>query len=1150
MSFSFRSNLNRKMKTTTIKERSRFLLSKMLSMIHCLCYIYMMIMANYLTAGALAISHNNISTDQSALLSLKAHITSDPQNILTANWSSASNSNICNWVGVSCGAGHHRVTALNLSHMGLAGVIPPHLGNLSFLVELGIENNSFHGPLPQELSRLRRLKAINFENNSFMGTVPSWFGSFAKLQTIRLYGNGFSGFIPAAIFNLSALEIIDLRRNQLSGSIPREIGNLTMVKGIYLDDNKFEELPNEMGSLVQLEELSVRSNALKASALVPVFNISSLTILNLYGNNMSGSLPDNICEHLSSIRIFNFSGNQLDGLIPSKLWQCKELREISLLSNNFRGSIPKSLGNLTYLTHITLAENHLTGTIPDEIGNLPQLEILDLEINNLSGVIPSKLFNLSMIRIIGLSINQLSGSLPANIGLKAPNIEFLYVARTNLVAGLLPNLSNASKLRVLDLNTNSFTGFLPSTLCSLKNLERLFLYSNNLTIDASTPQAASTLSCLFNLRNLTRLYLGDNPLNTTISASRRNLSTSLRCVNLFGSNIRGNIPVEIGNLSGLIGLYLGNNRLSGAIPTSIQRLQNLQVLYLDDNELQGHIPYELCQLNNLADLVLAGNRLSGSIPSCLGTLAVALRSLWLGSNLLTSKIPSSLWELKYILELDLSSNSLVGPLSEDIGKLKDVVDMDLSNNHFSGNIPGSIGGLQKMINLSLANNYLEGPIPGSFKTLLSLEFLDLSKNNLSGVIPKSLEALLYLKHLNLSFNKLEGEIPTGGPFGNFSDESFVSNDALCGTSRLHVPLCKYKTKVEPNWRKAKYIISGVMSVILLAAAALTLKLCRKRNIEVVRETALLRQVLWRRVSRLELVRATNGLHESNLLGTGGFGSVYRGTLSDGIDIALKVFNLQLERAFKSFVKECEMLSNIRHRNLIKIISYCDELDFKALVLQLMPNGSLEQWLYSPNRSMTILQRLDIMKDVALALEYLHQGYSIPIVHCDVKPSNILLDDDMVAHVADFGIARLIGSGDSMTETMTLATVGYMAPEFGMEGSVSTSGDVYSFGIVLMETFTKRKPTDEMFVGEMNLKQWIADSLFLNAAIDEVVDADILGTEEDGGFVSRRDCLSSVIRLALACTAALPKERINMKDAVVALNKIKAKYLKDSGGVNS
>ncbi|XP_028965904.1 probable LRR receptor-like serine/threonine-protein kinase At3g47570 [Malus domestica] len=1095
----------------------------MLSMIHRLCYIYMMIMANYLTAGALAIAHTNFSTDQSALLALKAHITRDPQNILTANWSSASNSDICNWVGITCGARHHRVTALNLSHMGLAGVIAPHLGNLSSLVELGLMNNSFHGPLPQELSCLRRLKAINFGNNNFMGTIPSWFGSFPKLQTIKLYGNDFSGSIPAAIFNLSALEIINLSRNQLSGSIPREIGNLTMVKGIYLDDNKFEELPNEIGSLGRLEELFVQDNALKGSAFVPVLNISSLTAFNLQGNNMSGSLPDNMCDHLSSIRQFYLTQNKLDGLIPSKLWQCKELRIFSLASNNFRGSIPKSLGNLTYLTTILLEENNLTGTIPEEIGDLPQLEALSLGFNNLNGIIPSKLFNNSMIREISLSFNQLSGGLPANIGLNVPNLEILRVARNNLVVGLLPNLSNASKLWELDMSVNSFTGFLPSTLCSLKNLECLLLYSNNLTIDVSTPQAASTLSCLFNLRNLIRLHLGDNPLNTTIPAS--NLSMSLLYVDLSFSNIRGNIPVDIGNLSSLIALKLESNQLSGAIPTSIQRLQNLQGLYLNDNELQAHIPYELCQLDNLAKLRLGGNRLSGSIPSCL-------------------------WELKFILYLNLSSNSLVGQLSEDIGKLKGVVDMDLSNNHFSGNIPGSIGGLLHMINFSLASNNLEGLIPSSFKTLLSLEFLDLSKNNLSGEIPKSLEALLSLKHLNLSFNKLQGEIPTGGPFENFYADSFASNGALCGASRLHVPMCKYGTKVKPKWRKAEYIISGVILVILLVAAALILILRRKRNVEVVRETASLRQVPWRRVSHQELVKATNGLHESNLLGTGGFGSVYQGTLSDGIDIAVKVFNLQLEGAFKSFDKECEMLSNIRHRNLIKIISCCDELDFKALILQLMPNGSLEKWLYSPNRSMNILQRLDIMKDVALALEYLHHGYSMPIVHCDVKPSNILLDDDMIAHVADFGIARLIGGGDSMTETITLATVGYMAPEYGMRGIVSTKGDVYSFGIVLMETFTKRKPTDEMFVGEMNLKQWIENSLFPDSAIDEVVDADILGTEEDGDFVSRRDCLSSVMRLALACCAALPEERINMKDAAVTLNKIKTKYLKDSGGVNS
>ncbi|XP_020421486.1 receptor kinase-like protein Xa21 [Prunus persica] len=178
-----------------------------------------------------------------------------------------------------------------------------------------------------------------------------------------------------------------------------------------------------------------------------------------------------------------------------------------------------------------------------------------------------------------------------------------------------------------------------------------------------------------------------------------------------------------------------------------------------------------------------------------------------------------------------------------------------------------------------------------------------------------------------------------------------------------------------------------------------------------------------RVSHLEFLRATNGFNKSNLLGTGGFRSVvYKGTISDGIDVAVKVFNLQLEGAFKSFDSECEVLNNIRHRNLIKIIGCCSQIDFKALVLQYMPNGSLDKWLYSQNSHLNnILQRLNILTDVASALDYLHHGHGYPKhdVHCDVKPSNILLDDDMVAQVADFGIARLLDGGDSITQTMTL-----------------------------------------------------------------------------------------------------------------------------------
>ncbi|CAL8120627.1 unnamed protein product [Prunus armeniaca] len=1113
-------------------ERSRFLLSITLLLVH---------YNSICTVGA---TQTNITTDQSALLALKSHITSDPHNILV-NWSTTTS--VCNWVGITCGAHHLRVASLNLSYMSFTGTIPPHLGNLSFLVALSFENNSFHGNLPHELSYLRRLKLISFRFNNFMGSIPSWFGSFPKLQSFDLYGNQFSSTIPSTIFNLSTLQDINLGANKLSGAIPKEIGNLTMLKEIYLDSNNFNEIPKEIGFLQQLEKLYVQSNALKGPIPVAVFNMSFLTTLALFGNSLSGGLPDNICQHLPSLQILNLGRNKFDGPLPSKLWQCRELLSLLLGQNNFSGSIPKNIGNLTMMNGIYLDFNNLTGTIPDEIGDLQNLEFLSIEQNNLNGLIPSSLFNISTMKALSLTFNQLSGSLPANIGLGLPNLRQLYIASTNL-SGVIPNLSNASMLTELDLGQNSFTGFIPITLCALTNLKRLRLSMNNLAIDTSTPET-TTLSCLANLRSLTALSLDANPLNATLDDFFSNFSTStLQRIGLRNCSMRGNIPIGIGNISSLISLDLGNNQLSGSIPTSLGRLGNLQGMNLNYNKLQGYIPYQLCQLYNLVYLQLASNQFSGSIPSCLGNLAASLRYLSLESNLLSSTIPSTFWRLAYILQVNLSSNSLIGPLSQDIAKLKVVVEIDLSNNHLSGVIPSTIGGLQDLVNLSLANNNLEGPIPSSFHDLLSLQLLNLSRNNLSGVIPKSLEALSLLKYLDLSFNWLQGEIPTGGPFQNFSAQSFVSNNAFCGAPRLHVPPCK-NTTLEPNWKKAKYIIPGIISVILLVASISIFVLHRKRNVEVAGEANSLPQLLWKRISHLELLRATNGFNENNLLGRGGFGSVYKGTLSDGIDVAVKVFSLQLEGAFKSFDRECEMLSNIRHRNLVKIISCCSELDFKALVLNYMPNGSLDKWLYSQNYSLNILQRLNIMIDIAAAVEYLHYGYSIPIVHCDMKPSNILLDDDMVAHVADFGIAKLLGGGDSITQTITLATVGYMAPEYGMEGIVSTRGDVYSFGIVLMETFTRRKPTYEMFNGEMNIKQWISNSLVLpDAKIDEVVDANLLriGTQqEDDDHVRKRDCISAIMRLALTCCAESPEERISMKEVTATLNKIKTKFLKDT-----
>ncbi|KAG6642326.1 hypothetical protein CIPAW_09G134800 [Carya illinoinensis] len=1059
----------------------------------------------------------NMATDQSALLALKfgiSHPTPD-HNILASNWST--NTSVCNWIGVTCGSRHHRVITLNLSYMGLEGTIPPQVGNLSFLVSLTLRNNSFHGSVPNELSRLYRLKNLDFGFNNFSGEIPSSLGLLSKLQNLLLLGNRFTGAIPQSLSNLSSLERIDLAFNGFSGYIPSSLFNISTLQAIDLGVNK---LSGPMPSIL--------------------FNMPSLQSIDFYSNELSGILPTDTFNHLPNLQRLQLAYNRFYGRLPSTLFSCKQLQYFSVWSNHFTGRVPPAIGNLTRLMTLYLAQNNFTGAIPNEIAYLQNLKKLNIGYNHFSGPIPFEIFNISTFQIIGMPLNNLSGPLPSNLGLFLPELQQLLLGG-NKLNGTIPNsISNASQLTHLELSMNSFSGFIPNTIGNLGFLEYLNLEINNLTI--GSPEMNSLFSSLSNCIYLEMLSFTENPLNAILPNSIGNLSTSLQEFFLGGCNIKGNIFQDIGNFSSLTTLDLGNNELVGLIPTAWGKLGMLQGLYLDNNRLQGPIPSNLCHLKSLSELYLGDNELVGQIPRCLNNLAL-LRKLYLGSNKLTSTIPLSLWSLTDLLEVDLSSNSLSGPLSLDLGNLKVLRQLNLSNNRLSGDIPMTIGSLKDLNILSLAGNQLEGSIPKSFGDLVSLEHLDVSGNNLSGEIPKSLEALVYLTYLNVSFNRLRGEIPTRGPFLNFSATSFMSNDALCGAPQLQVLPCK-KDASRSRRSKIRHILTFLLPTVgltLIIVASLVL-ISKKRQKESTSLVDLSPLAPWRRVSHHELLRATEGFNPNKLIGEGSFGSVYKATFLDGKDFAIKVLNLQIEGAFHSFDVECEVLSNIRHRNLVKIISACSNIDFKAIVLEYMPNGNLETWLYSGDRFLSMLQRLNIMIDVATALEYLHFGYSKTIVHCDLKPNNILLDEEMVAHVADFGIAKLLGDEDLIKRTMTLATIGYMAPEYGSEGIVSIRGDVYSYGILLIETFTRKKPTDNMFVEEMNLKRWVEESL-ANLSIFEIIDANLLGDERYKDAATM-DSVSSIMGLALDCCIDSPEERINTRSIPIALNKIKSKFLQD------
>ncbi|KAK2992421.1 hypothetical protein RJ640_022799 [Escallonia rubra] len=461
------------------------------------------------------------------------------------------------------------------------------------------------------------------------------------------------------------------------------------------------------------------------------------------------------------------------------------------------------------------------------------------------------------------------------------------------------------------------TGDVPTFFGELTFLQRLSLGTNLLTNEPSL--GLSFLTSLTNCRSLRQLVIGSNRLHGVLPNSVGNLSASLELLDVTGCLINGMIPREIGNLSNLVTLGLGDNDLIGSIPETIGKLQKIQQLQVYDTEIQGLIPENICKLTNLGELNLMNTKLYGSIPGCLGNLT-SLRTLQLGSNALTSHMPSTLGSLKDILVLNLSSNFLIGPLPQEIGSMKSIVHLQLSGNQLSGYIPTSIGELQNLVNLSLSRNRLQGPIPESFADMLSLESLDLSQNNLSGTIPKSLEKLLHLGYLNVSFNELSGEIPYGGTFNNFTARSFIGNEELCGAPQFHVKACKGNKRTGFNKTKIflVYVLPSITLIIIAAAIAIWLLRRRASNTHLLVQENSLLYPFNKRISYYEIQQATNNFSEDNLIGRGSIGLVYKGIFYNGMVTAVKVFNLQLQAAFKSFEAECEAMRNIRHRNLVKL----------------------------------------------------------------------------------------------------------------------------------------------------------------------------------------------------------------------------------------
>ncbi|XXG66404.1 hypothetical protein AAC387_Pa05g3891 [Persea americana] len=989
-------------------------------------------------------------------------------------------------------------------------------------------------PLGNETDRLALLHLKNEITGDPFQIISSWNDSLHFCQ--------WKGVICGPKHDhVQRVKALKLRGHSLAGTISAHIENLTFLTSIDLSNNTFHGgIPKEIGHLFRLQHLDLSQNSLQ------------------------GQVPASL-THSSNLRSIILCYNLLDGNIPDELSSLLKLRELHLDSNNLTGSIPPSLGNLSTLAQLSLGYNNLHGRIPDDIGRLTNLVLFQVGDNRLSGVIPAPLLNLSSLMYFAAAENKLQGSIPADFGLALPNLKVVYLG-ANLFSGPIPaSISNASGLSDLDLTENNFSGPVPSSLGTLHDLTLLGLGDSRLG-GLQGGVDFDFLTCLINCSYLEVLTLSGNQFTGELPVSVTNLSSHLKQLRLERNHVRGSIPAGIDRLADLTLLCMEENTLTGTIPTGIGKLYKLGSLDLSGNRLTGQVPSSIGNLTQLTSLRLGGNGLEGSIPSILGNCQ-KLNELDLSDNNLNGTIPTQIFRISSLsIFLDLSKNSFNGSLPLDIGHLMSLTELDVSMNDLTGEIPSMLGECSSLVSLYLDENHFQGAIPPSLDSLRGVQHLGLSCNNLSGLIPQYLEEFPFLQYFNLSFNDFEGEVPKRGVFANASAISVVGNKKLCGGNpMLLLPMCSKEKQKDLHFLVITVPLVGMIVLsVLLSSMYVTFSTARTLRKNPSSRSAVNYQ--FPKVSYADLLKATNSFSSANLIGLGSHGFVYKGNLFYPKKVvAVKVINLMQHRASKSFTAECEALWNIRHRNLVKILTACSSVDykgnnFKALVYEYMPNGSLDKWLRpdvdddrSESRILSLLQRINIAIDVASALDYLHHHCHTTIVHCDIKPSNILLDDDMNAHVGDFGLARLLFEGTNnfhQVQTCSIemrGSIGYIPPEYGISGYISTYGDVYSYGILVLEMFTGKKPTDGMFKDDISLHLLAKGSL--PEHVMDIVDPQLLSEaitcekncnkEKDG----LHDCLVSVMRIGVSCSESSPIERMDVADVVMKLHSIRESYHK-------
>ncbi|KAG8661166.1 hypothetical protein MANES_02G217800v8 [Manihot esculenta] len=805
--------------------------------------------------------------------------------------------------------------------------------------------------------------------------------------------------------------------------------------------------------------------------------------------------------------------NLLGTLSPS-LGRLSHMQILDFMWNNISGSIPKEIGDIKSLVLLLLNGNKLTGPLPEELGNLPNLNRIQIDENNISGSLPVSFANLNSAQHFHMNNNSISGQIPPELS-RLPNLLHFLLDNNNLSGHLPPELSELPKLLILQLDNNNFDGAtIPDSYGNMTQLLKLSLRNCNLQ---------GPIPDLSRITNLGYIDLSSNQLNGSIPTER--LSENITNIDLSNNDLTGSIPANFSSLPNLQRLSVANNSLSGSIPSTLWQSQTLNAserLILD---------FENNRLTNI----------SGD-----GTISLPQNvSLWLQGNPVCST--------SNLVQFCGSQNDNV----DNQGSANTTEDCPLQACPYTYSptspvrcfcaAPLTVGYRLKSPGFYDFLEYKE-LFEVYLTTGLNLEVYQLYLENVQWEDGHRLEMQLQLFPLYDASNKSSHVFNASEVLrirSKFTDWTIPDSVIFGPYELLNFPLLDpYNVFITSP--SSSGISKGALAGIVLGAIAGTVTLSAIVSLIILRRYMRGYRAISKRrhaskaflkidgvkdFSYAEMALATNNFNSSAQVGQGGYGKVYKGILADGTVVAIKRAQEHSLQGEKEFLTEIELLSRLHHRNLVSLVGYCDEEGEQMLVYEFMSNGTLRDHLSAKSKEpLSFALRLRIALASAKGILYLHKDADPPIFHRDIKASNILLDSNYNAKVADFGLSRLApvpdieGSIPAHVSTVVKGTPGYLDPEYFLTHKLTDKSDVYSLGVVFLELLTGMQPIShgKNIVREVNIS-------YQSGMIFSVIDGRM------GSYPS--NSVEKFLNLAIKCCEEDTDSRPSMADVVRELETI-------------